>query len=96
VDLPDLLARLAARGVTHLLVEGGGAVAGAFLEAGLVDRLALVLAPLVLGQGVSWSPPRAPARLAEALRLAEVTVERLGQDLLVQGRPVLARHGGRI
>jgi len=91
VDLTDLLARLAARGVTHLLVEGGGAVAGAFLEAGLVDRLALVLAPRVLGQGISWSPPSAPRHMAGALALEGMSVERLGEDLLVQGRPVLAR-----
>jgi diaminohydroxyphosphoribosylaminopyrimidine deaminase/5-amino-6-(5-phosphoribosylamino)uracil reductase len=96
VDLPDLLAGLAARGVTHLLVEGGGAVAGAFLQAGLVDRLALILAPRVLGQGVSWSPPATPRRMAEALRIADVSVERLGDDLVLQGRPVLARSGGRV
>jgi diaminohydroxyphosphoribosylaminopyrimidine deaminase / 5-amino-6-(5-phosphoribosylamino)uracil reductase len=96
VDLPDLLARLAARGVTHLLVEGGGAVAGALLSAGLVDRLALFLAPAVLGQGVGWSPGRAPARMTEALRLDGLTVERLGDDLLLTGTPVLARPGRRV
>jgi diaminohydroxyphosphoribosylaminopyrimidine deaminase/5-amino-6-(5-phosphoribosylamino)uracil reductase len=94
VDLGDLLGKLAARGVTHLLVEGGGAVAGAFLAAGLVDRLALFLAPAVLGQGVGWSPTLAPDRMAEALRLPDLSVERLGEDLLLQG--TLARPGRRV
>jgi len=96
VDLADLLARLAGRGVTHLLVEGGGAVAGAFLAAGLVDRLALFLAPAVLGAGVGWGPARAPARMAEALRLTGLAVERLGDDLLLTGTPALARPGRRV
>jgi diaminohydroxyphosphoribosylaminopyrimidine deaminase/5-amino-6-(5-phosphoribosylamino)uracil reductase len=96
VDLADLLGKLAARGVTHLLVEGGGAVAGAFLAAGLVDRLALFLAPAVLGQGVGWGPAHAPDRMAGALRLADLTVERLGEDLLLQGAPALARPGRRV
>lgn len=96
VDLADLLGKLAARGVTHLLVEGGGAVAGAFLAAGLVDRVALVLAPKVLGQGVGWGPPLAPARMGDALRLVDLEVERLGDDLLVQGTPALARPGRRV
>src|SRR6266511_32311 len=39
VDLRDLLAKLAARGVTHLLVEGGARVHARFLEEGLVDRV---------------------------------------------------------
>lgn len=96
LDLADLLARLAARGVTHLLVEGGGAVAGAFLSAGLVDRLTLFLAPAVLGDGVGWGPRRAPARMAEALRLEGLAVERLGDDLLLTGRPALARPARRV
>ena len=93
IDLPDLLSRLAARGVVSLLVEGGGAVAGAFLAAGLVDRLALVLSPRVLGAGVAWGPAAAPRRMAEAMRLTRPTVERLGEDLLVIGTPALARSG---
>ena len=96
VALPGLLTALAARGVTHLLVEGGGAVAGAFLAAGLVDQLALFLAPKVLGPGRGWGPAAAPAHMADALRLARVSVERVGDDLLVQGQPALARPAGRV
>jgi diaminohydroxyphosphoribosylaminopyrimidine deaminase/5-amino-6-(5-phosphoribosylamino)uracil reductase len=90
LDLADVLAKLAARGVVHLLVEGGAAVAASFLAAGLVDRLALVLAPKVLGAGLSWSGAVGPARMSSALQLRDLEVTRLGDDLLLQGTPALA------
>jgi diaminohydroxyphosphoribosylaminopyrimidine deaminase/5-amino-6-(5-phosphoribosylamino)uracil reductase len=94
VDLEDLLARLAARGVTHLLVEGGAAVHGRFLEAGLVDRLAILVAPKLAGaDGIPLAAGRGPARMADALSLSDVRVERLGDDVLVTGVP--ARRGPR-
>jgi diaminohydroxyphosphoribosylaminopyrimidine deaminase/5-amino-6-(5-phosphoribosylamino)uracil reductase len=95
VDLRDLLAKLAARGVTHLLVEGGAQVHARFLDAGLVDRVAVLIAPKLAGaDGLSFGTGRGPARMADAPRLEEVQVERLGDDILVTGtparRPVLA------
>jgi diaminohydroxyphosphoribosylaminopyrimidine deaminase/5-amino-6-(5-phosphoribosylamino)uracil reductase len=88
VDLRDLLSRLARRGVTSLLVEGGAEVAGSFLAAGLVDRLMLFLAPRIAGGGgLSWAGMPGPRRMADALALSEVSVSRVGEDLLVTARP---------
>lgn len=88
VDLRDLLKRLGERGVTHLLVEGGAQVHGSFLRAGLVDRVALFVAPkLVGGDGRPWVGGAGVARMADALRLVDVDVEELGEDLLVTGTP---------
>ncbi len=53
-DLRAVLAALLQRGVHNLLVEGGGAVHRSFLQAGLVDRLHLFLAPLALAEGPGW------------------------------------------
>jgi diaminohydroxyphosphoribosylaminopyrimidine deaminase/5-amino-6-(5-phosphoribosylamino)uracil reductase len=94
VDLRDLLAKLAARGVTHLLVEGGAHVHARFLEEGLVDRLAIFVAPKIAGaDGIPLVAAPGPARMEDAIRLDEVQVERVGEDVLVLGRPV--RPGGR-
>jgi len=48
-DMAEMLASLAGRGVTRLLVEGGAKTAASFLAAGLVDRLYLYTAPLLIG-----------------------------------------------
>jgi len=48
----------------------------------------LFVAPRIAGGGRSWVAGEGVARMAEALRLEELTVERIGADLLVTGRPV--------
>jgi len=50
-SLVEALAVLDARGVQSLLVEGGATIAGALLAERLADRLVLIQAPIVLGQG---------------------------------------------
>lgn len=52
LDLALLVQRLRARGLTHLFVEGGGVTVGRFLAAGLLDRLHIAVAPLLLGSGL--------------------------------------------
>ena len=87
VDLADLLRRLAARGVAHLLVEGGAEVHAAFLAARLVDRVLLHVAPKILGGGKDWLGGAGPPRMADALSLRGLTVRRLGDDLILSGEP---------
>ncbi len=87
VDLGDLLARLGQRGVTTVLAEGGAEVARSLLEAGQVDRLLLFLAPKLAGGGLSWLPGKGPARMTDALAVRDLTVRRVGRDLLVTCRP---------
>ncbi len=51
VDLPDAMAALRAAGMEVLLVEGGAHVITALLEAELVDRIVVAIAPVVIGAG---------------------------------------------
>jgi diaminohydroxyphosphoribosylaminopyrimidine deaminase/5-amino-6-(5-phosphoribosylamino)uracil reductase len=86
-DLAGLLDALGRRGVLSLLVEGGSAVHGSFLAAGLVDRVHAYLAPMIVGGSQAPGPVGDPgvSRLAEAVKLEGMTVERMGPDLLITG-----------
>ena len=53
VDLAALLRALHAKGRGLVLLEGGPTLAGAFVRAGLVDRVVAYLAPVLLGAGVA-------------------------------------------
>ncbi len=82
VDLEALLAVLGMRGAGSVLVEGGGRVAAALLNAGLVQRLHILLAPTFLGGN---GPEAFPGLLPGAARKWSV-VERsgLGEDTLLE------------
>ena len=87
IDLPRLLADLADSGIDSVLIEGGGETAAAFLSAGLVDKVSLFIAPILIG-GRGAIPAIGGAgteRIADALRLERVTTEWLGADLLYTG-----------
>jgi 5-amino-6-(5-phosphoribosylamino)uracil reductase len=81
-DLPSVLADLADRGVARLMVEGGTRTTTAFLTAGLVDELQVVIAPLVVGDPAA---PRLAAAPVDRMELAEV--RRLGDCALLVYRP---------
>jgi len=90
VDLSALLSRLGEEGIDSLLVEGGGETAAAFLEEGLVDKVALFIAPIIVG-GKGSVPAvggTGAERIADALRLRDVRLRFLGDDLYLTGYPV--------
>jgi diaminohydroxyphosphoribosylaminopyrimidine deaminase/5-amino-6-(5-phosphoribosylamino)uracil reductase len=76
-----LVAALARRGLRRLFVEGGGVTVSRFLAAGLLSRLQVAIAPVIIGQGrPGVSMPRAE-RLEQALR-ATPRIYRMGADIL--------------
>ena len=82
-SLPDALRALARSGVRSMLVEGGAGLAGALLEARLVDRLVIFQAPIVLGAGALGGLAAAPGALvAEAPRLEILERQAFGTDLM--------------
>lgn len=91
IDPASLLERLFEREVRAVLVEGGGETHAAFVDAGLVDRVALFLAPLLLGgreaPGVVGGAGR---ELKSAVRLGPPSVTPLGDDVLLEADVVRA------
>jgi diaminohydroxyphosphoribosylaminopyrimidine deaminase / 5-amino-6-(5-phosphoribosylamino)uracil reductase len=85
VDLAALLRSLAEREVRSVLVEGGGEAHAAFLDAALVDRVAVFIAPLVLGGTSAPSLVGGKARrLKDAVRLEAFETTVLGDDVLLE------------
>jgi diaminohydroxyphosphoribosylaminopyrimidine deaminase/5-amino-6-(5-phosphoribosylamino)uracil reductase len=79
----QMLAALAARGVTRLLVEGGAQLGAAFLQSGLVDRIAWFHAPALMGgDGRAAIGALGLARLAAMPRFRLAETRALGQDVL--------------
>ncbi len=88
LDLARLLEVLGKRGISQLLVEGGGELLGAFLDRGLVQEVAAFVAPVIIGGDGAPGPAggAGTATLAGALRLREPRIRRLGTDILIEGR----------
>ncbi len=84
IDLQAALKALAARGLTRVLVEGGGALTASFLRAGLADRVALFQAPtLIGGDGTGCVEALGVSTPDEAVRLTPLVTRRLGADQYV-------------
>lgn len=82
---PVALARkLAAAGCHEVLLEGGAALGTSWLRAGLIDRVALFVAPRLMGaEGLDWCGPLGRERLARALAGRIIEQSRLGRDLFL-------------
>ncbi|GGR20050.1 diaminohydroxyphosphoribosylaminopyrimidine deaminase/5-amino-6-(5-phosphoribosylamino)uracil reductase [Streptomyces netropsis] len=89
LDIPALLAELYAREVRSVLLEGGATLAGAFLAAGVVDRVVGYLAPALLGAGPAVLGDAGIGTIARALRLDVTDVARLGPDLRITATPLV-------
>ena len=84
--LRDVLSRAGAEGFTHVLIEGGGAVAASAMRERLIDRLAVFIAPAILGRGVDSVGDLGITRMADAIHLNQVDVDWTGPDLFYTAR----------
>jgi len=87
VDLKDLAAQLGAAGIDSILLEGGSTLAWSALESGIVQKVQAYVAPKIFGGASSKTPVGGAGFPApdKAIRLKNMTMTRLGQDLLLEG-----------
>lgn len=86
VDLKTVLRELGKRGITSLLVEGGGALTASFIRQGLVDRLVYFVAPILIGaDGTASVGAMHIKRLGDAPLLKGVSIKMIEKDMLVEG-----------
>ena len=86
VDLTALLWALGGMGVASAVVEGGAELITGFLRARLVDRLAVCIAPKVLGRGIEAVGDLGVRELSESLSLTDTSVIPYGVDLILDSR----------
>lgn len=90
-DPDEVLAELHARGVVDVLLEGGPRLAGAFLAAGRIDRVLGYLAPALLGAGPAALGDAGIRTITDIRRLHISQVRQVGDDILIDARPLTDR-----
>jgi diaminohydroxyphosphoribosylaminopyrimidine deaminase / 5-amino-6-(5-phosphoribosylamino)uracil reductase len=86
VDLRALLSELHSLGVRSVMVEGGAALITSFLGERLADRLAVCIAPKILGRGIEAVGDLGICDLTDSLSLADTSVTPYGVDLVLESR----------
>ena len=87
VSLTHLLEVLGKQGIVSLMVEGGAEINASALKEGVVDKLLLFLAPILIGGNSTPTSVGGEGidTLRQALRLRNLRVERFGEDILIEG-----------
>jgi diaminohydroxyphosphoribosylaminopyrimidine deaminase/5-amino-6-(5-phosphoribosylamino)uracil reductase len=91
ISLKALLKELGKLGIAHVLVEGGGRVAGSFISEGLADRFVCFVAPMIIGgtdsrNSMVWPDELNAARKELGLRPRLAAVTKAGPDLMLDLR----------
>jgi diaminohydroxyphosphoribosylaminopyrimidine deaminase/5-amino-6-(5-phosphoribosylamino)uracil reductase len=86
VDLGHLLEMLGQRGISSVLVEGGAEVITSLLRLNLVDRLVVIVAPMIMGKGIEAVGELNISDVSQTLKLSFGQIYRRGGDLIIEAR----------
>lgn len=92
VDMNALMTALGERGISSVLIEGGGQTLASAFETGVVDRVCFFIAPMIIGgrDAITAVEGEGAAIVDEAVRLSGLTFSQVGDDWLAEARVV---HG---
>ncbi|MBA7506631.1 Riboflavin biosynthesis protein RibD [subsurface metagenome] len=87
VDLGELLKALGEREITSVLVEGGGILLGSLFDGKLVDKVIAFITPIIIGgkEAKTAVSGKGVDKVVDSLKLRHVSLEKLGEDLMVSG-----------
>jgi len=91
-SLAAVLKNLGQRGVTSVLIEGGGEVLGQALDSRLIDKVQLYLGPILSAGPVIAFPGPGAEKTANAMRLRGVSYQRIGATVCITGYPEVVSH----
>ncbi|HZR04722.1 MAG TPA: bifunctional diaminohydroxyphosphoribosylaminopyrimidine deaminase/5-amino-6-(5-phosphoribosylamino)uracil reductase RibD [Candidatus Udaeobacter sp.] len=89
-SLTAVLKNLGERGVTSVLIEGGGDVLGQALDAHLIDKVQIYLGPILTAGPVIAFPGHGAENVANALHLGRVSYRQIGQTVCITGYPEIS------
>jgi diaminohydroxyphosphoribosylaminopyrimidine deaminase/5-amino-6-(5-phosphoribosylamino)uracil reductase len=87
LNLQHLMQALGDRDITSVLIEGGGEVNASALSAGIVDKVLVFVAPILIGgkDAPGLLGGKGIRRLADAFKIKNMTVNQIGNDFLLAG-----------
>jgi len=86
INLRDALKRLARLQISNIIVEGGGTLIGSLFDERLVDKILFFISPKIIGgkEAVSSVMGNGVKRIDQAIKLSDLKIRRLGEELLVE------------
>jgi diaminohydroxyphosphoribosylaminopyrimidine deaminase/5-amino-6-(5-phosphoribosylamino)uracil reductase len=87
LDLKILMKALGERGITSVLVEGGGDLLGSLFDYGLVDKVIAFVAPIIIGgkEAKTAVAGKGIEKVIDAVKLERVSFEKFGEDIMISG-----------
>jgi diaminohydroxyphosphoribosylaminopyrimidine deaminase/5-amino-6-(5-phosphoribosylamino)uracil reductase len=87
LDLHRLMKNLGERGITSVLVEGGGILLGSMFDQGLVDKVIAFVSPVIIGgqDAATAVAGNGIEKVVDAIKLERVTTEKFGDDIMISG-----------
>lgn len=94
VNIYELMKKLGEMQITSVMIEGGAEVNASALKAGIVDRVMFFIAPKIFGGKDAPSPIGGDGidDPSEAIKLKDIAIEQIGEDILVMGTPLCSQE----